>query len=359
MATILDIAKKAGVSTYTVSRALNGHSDISEKTRSKVKRIAEELNYYPNAAARSLQGKRANTVALALWPRNRSDQGTTESFFQEFIGKVAIASLHHNLSLLIVQPESEEDSARVYRELAGSGRADGLILTDTAPNDSRINLLKEINLPFVAYGRTADYTNLSYPFVDIDGFAGAAKLFHYLYGQGHSRVAYLSVPFYNFTVRDRYEGYKEALQKHNLEYNQNLVHLGLADNTQIEEAVASLFALPRSELPTAIMTNSDPVALNVMQVLQKKGIMVGSKPGQIAVTGFDDLTFSALVHPALTTIRQPLEIISAQLLELLQSLMDEKEEQETSEKSETSDLVIKYGPHQILIQPELIIRDSA
>src|SRR5690242_7350097 len=80
MANIFDVAKKAGVSTYTVSRALNGHSDVSEKTRSRIIRIAEELNYYPNAAARSLQGKRTNTVALGLWPRNRNDQGTTEAF---------------------------------------------------------------------------------------------------------------------------------------------------------------------------------------------------------------------------------------------------------------------------------------
>jgi LacI family transcriptional regulator len=358
MATILDIAKKAGVSTYTVSRALNGHSDISEQTRARIRKLAEELNYYPNAAARSLQGKRTNTIALALWPRDRHDQGTTETFFQEFIGKLAIASLKYDLSLLITQPESQAATAKVYRELAGSGRVDGLILTDVTPQDTRIELLNEIGLPFVAYGRTSDYANLSYPFVDIDGRAGSKTIFEYLYQQGHRRIAYLSVPFYNFTVIDRFEGYKQTLQAKNLELEPDLVHLDLSDNNTIENAVAQLVKLPSASLPTAIMTNSDQVALNVIYELQKENITPGSKPGQIAVTGFDNLVFSSLIRPSLTTVKQPLELISHQLLELLRAILDDKQA-DFNHKTTASPIINMLGPAQVLIEPELVQRDSA
>lgn len=358
MANIFDVAKKAGVSTYTVSRALNGHKDVSEKTRSRIAKIAEELNYYPNAAARSLQGKRTNTIALGLWPRDRHDQGTTEAFFQEFIGKIAMACLSHDLSLLIIQPESAQRVDEVYNELAGSGRADGVILTDTAPEDSRIKLLTEIGLPFVAYGRTANYTDLSYPFVDIDGTAGALTIFNYLYQQGHRQIAYLSAPFYNSTGFHRLAGYKQALAERNLEFNPHLVHTDLHEFEEVEKAVTSLMQLSRNEMPTAIMTNSDQVAVNVIKILQKKNISVGAKPGQIAVTGFDDLSFFSLFHPTLTTAKQPLEIISRLLLDLLTSRLDNKNM--TDMENNYLNFTLRWlGTQQVLLDPPLIIRESA
>ena len=356
MANIFDVAKKAGVSTYTVSRALNGHSDVSEKTRSRVAQIAEELNYYPSAAARSLQRRRTNTIALGLWPRNRNDQGTTEAFFQEFIGKIAMACLSHDLSLLIIQPESPEKADYVYSELAGSGRADGIIITDVAPKDSRLKLLNEIGLPFVAYGRTVDDTDLSYPFVDIDGRAGIITVFNYLYQQGHRQIAYLSAPSYNSTVIHRLGGYWQALADHGLELNPRLIHTELHDTAEVERAVAALTELSRNELPTAIITNSDQVAINVIKILQKKGISVGAKPGQIAVAGFDDLSFSSLFHPTLTTAKQPLEEISRLLLDLLVCKLNDRPQETLKDKFPRMHWL---GPEQILLDPALIVRESA
>src|SRR5215813_13395438 len=103
MSTIFDIAKEAGVSITTVSRALNGYSDVNEKTRQRVLEVAEELNYYPNATARSLRGKRTNTIVFAPQFREHVE---SQPFFKEFIGTLALTCFKHDLSLLVSVADS-------------------------------------------------------------------------------------------------------------------------------------------------------------------------------------------------------------------------------------------------------------
>lgn len=352
MSTIFDIAKEAGVSITTVSRALNGYSDVSEKTRERIVRIARDLNYYPSAAARSLQGKRTNTIAFATMLREHIE---SEPFFKEFLGVLALSSFRHDLSLLAVVMDAHDRTGEVYRELAGTGRVDGIILADIKPSDERISLLLSLEVPFVAFGRTNDYTDLHYPLVDVDGAAGIRLVVDYLHNKMHRTIAYLSGPFSTSYALHRHSGYTEALNAHRLPLNKDLVIGHLQARTEIETAVDRLLALPEGSRPTAIVCANDNLALHVLQRLQDLSIPVGSTQG-IAVTGFDDLPYAAYVQPTLTTVRQPIKTISEILLDMLAAIIDGESKDVTFDARSGVRLV---GPMQALVEPELVARDSA
>ena len=124
MSTIFDIAREAGVSITTVSRALNGYSDVSEATRQRVMEIAQSHNYYP----RNLQGGRTDTVAFAPLLREHME---SEQFFKEFLGLLTLSAFRHDLSLLATVADTPSHTTKIYRELAGSGRVDGVRLRRT------------------------------------------------------------------------------------------------------------------------------------------------------------------------------------------------------------------------------------
>jgi LacI family transcriptional regulator len=385
LSTIFDIAREAGVSITTVSRALNGYSDVSEATRQRVMEIAQSHNYYPSAAARNLQGGRTDTVAFAPLLREHME---SEQFFKEFLGLLTLSAFRHDLSLLATIADTPSHTTKIYRELAGSGRVDGVILADIKPEDERIALLGSLKLPFVAFGRTEDFAELKYPLVDVDSAAGTRAVVEYLVGKGHRRLAYLSGPFNTSYSLYRYDGFRESLKQHGLPVDDRLVIAELQERAETAEAVTRL--LEPSEdggrRPTAIVASNDHLAWQVIQELQERGISVGSDPAgdSIAVTGFDDLPFAGYVQPSLTTVRQPIAAISDILLDLLVMLI--KNEMQSKRKVSPSAKAIRpaqdkqsvghkqvdrpgtakseqpvrwIGPMQALVVPELVIRDSA
>ncbi len=353
MATIFDIAKKAGVSITTVSRALNGYSDVGEKTRARVIAVARELNYYPSAAARSLQVRRTNTIAFAPLVRQHAE---SEPFFKEFVGVLALAAFKHDLSLLALVADSPAETEEVYREVAGTGRVDGIILADVRPEDDRIALLQAIGIPFVAFGRTLNYADLSYPFVDVDGAAGIRAIMDHLYERGHQRIAYLSSPFNTFYALDRYRGFSQSLIDRDLPVDSRLVSHELQQPEEVAAAVAQLLALPAADQPTAFVTDGDRLAVAVLAALEHAGITAGGARGQVAVTGFDDLPFAAFLRPPLTTVRQP---IAAACETLLSLLITRTKGKENGAPVADEPGVVRLGPEQILLEPDLVIRGSA
>jgi len=354
VATIFDIAKKAGVSITTVSRALNGYSDVNEKTRQTIIAIAEDLHYYPNAAARSLQGKKTNTIAFAPLLNNHLE---AESFFKEFTGVLALACFKYDLSLLVTLVGSDSNVEEVYRELVGSGRVDGIILADIKPEDERIGLLSDLDIPYVTFGRTTRNIVLDYPFVDVDGVNGVKKMVGYLYKQGHRRMAYLSEPLNLSYTLHRYEGYRQGLLEYGLSEDEQLVRTNLENEAHTYSVISQLLALPSEVQPTALITGSDYLALQVLQAVSRAGKVVGREAGQVAVTGFDDLPFSAYLRPGLTTLRQPITETCTVLLDLLVALLKNKHTEAPLLSSSTK--LSRVGPHQFLLQPELVVRESA
>ncbi len=317
--------------------------------------IAEELNYYPSAAARNLQRRKTNTIAFAPW---MGDHSSSRSFFKEIVGVLALGCLKYDLSLLVTGANSAEEINENLREVAGSGRVDGIIVADIKPDDARVALLLEIGIPFVVFGRTLDYTSLSYPLVDVDGAAGIRAMVQYLYNKGHRRIAYISSPFNTTYALHRYHGYQESLVNCGLEEDARLVAAGLEEPENVRAAINRLFELPEGEQPSAIVAASDSLALNTIYSLQERGLMVGQGLGQVAVTGFDDLPFAAFLRPPLTTVRQPIEATCAALLDLLVLVMRQEQEDGTLPEISQPGLV-KLGEKQFLLEPELVLRESA
>ncbi|MDQ6693615.1 MAG: LacI family transcriptional regulator [Chloroflexota bacterium] len=389
MSTIFDIAREAGVSITTVSRALNGYNDVNEVTRRRIVEIAQLLNYYPSAAARNLQGGRTDTVAFAPLLREHIE---SEPFFKEFLGQLTLSAFRHDLSLLATIADNPSHTREIYRELIGSGRVDGIILADIKPEDERIGLLGSMGVAFVAFGRTADYESLHYPLVDVDSQAGIQAVVDYLVGKGHRRIAYLSGPLNTSYSLYRHTGYCEGLKRHGLPFDDRLVIADLQEHTDTNLAVARLLSLgadnheEETARPTAIVAANDHLALQVIQKLQDRGITVGSDLGVkgMAITGFDDLPYAAYVQPALTTVQQPIAAISEIILDLLVYLIKSgagskkkaqsparpvdrpHDEQAKGERNETPldgaklDPRVRWiGPLQALVAPRLVVRSSA
>lgn len=332
-ATIVDIARRAGVGVGTASRALNNAPDVSPATRARVLSAAAELDYQPSALARRFQGQRSGTIAFMP---EVGDQPAGDMQFKDFIAVLARSSARHDLDLLIRPLRGDADFRAQFAQLIRGRRADGLILADTRVADERVAHLAAEGLPFVAFGRTS--AAVDYPYVDLDSQAGTVAAVAHLIAAGHTRIAYLGMPLAYSYAHHRYEGYLQALTAAGLAADPALVTNNLNAETETRAAVQLLLRLPAP--PTAIAAASDLLAIYAMRAIEDAGL----RPGHdLAVVGFDDLPLAAHTRPTLTTVRQPFDQICDRLIETLVGVIE-------------GDPTVA---RQTLVAPELIIRQSS
>ncbi len=296
--TIKDVARQAGISVTTVSRALNNHDDVAEVTRTRVQEIARTLNYHPNMAARNLQGNHAGAVGLVIpLVLHRS----YDAFWLDFIGGMAATCASSGVDLLV----SSADTATALVDGAGPGlqrivrgrRVDGLLICDIRQRDPRISYLQRERLPFVAFGRTIGTQD--YSFIDVDGASGILLAMEHLFGLGHRRIAYLGVAMDFSFSHYRFAGYLEALQSAGLPYNPAMVHHDMTEDT-VSQALATLLA--QAEPPTAIVASADFLGLALIKSARGLGVTI---PEDLSIVVFDDSLLVQHAEPPLTSIRQP------------------------------------------------------
>lgn len=332
-ATIVDIARRAGVGVGTASRALNNAPSVSEATRERVLRAAAELDYQPSALARRFQGQRSGVIAFMP---EVGDQPAGDMQFKDFIAVLARSSARHDLDLLIRPLRGDTDFRAQFDQLIRGRRADGLILADTRVADERVAHLAAAGLPFVAFGRTE--SAVAYPYVDLDSQAGTFAATNHLIERGHRTIAFLGMPLVYAYARHRYDGYRQALSAAGMEVNPALVVNDLSAETETRAAVERLLKL--SQRPSAVVAASDLLAIYGMRAMENLGL----RPGKdLAIVGFDDLPLAAHTRPSLTTVRQPFDQICDQLIDTLLGII-------------AGDPAI---PRQSLIAPELVIRESS
>lgn len=332
-ATIIDIARRAGVGVGTASRALNNAPDVSPATRERVLAAAAELNYHPSALARRLQGSRTDVIAYVP---EVGDQPASDMQFKDFIAVLARSCARHNLDLLIRPVRGGDDYRAAFSELLRGRRADGIILADTQDDDPRIAYLTAERMPFVAFGRTR--SAVDFPYVDLDSQAGTSAAVGHLVELGHRRIAFLGMALGYTFARHRFEGYRLALQAHGLPFDPAFVVNDLVTETETREAARRL--LLREPRPTAFATASDLLAIHAMRAIED----VGLRPGvDVSVVGFDDLPLAAHSRPPLTTVRQPFDLICDLLITTLRAVLDNS----------------RSAQRQSLVQPELVVRESS
>jgi LacI family transcriptional regulator len=307
-ATIKDVAREAGVSVATVSRALNGAENVLPHTRQRILDVARELRYAPSGAARSLITRRTDTVG-ALLPDLHGE------FFSELIRGIDHAARARGLHLLL--SSSHDDAHEAAAALrAMNGRVDGLIVMSPHADDDFLAQNLPATLPAVLLN--SGVSQPRQPVFAIDNFGGAREMTAHLVGTGRRRIAFLGGPAANFEARERERGYRAGLPAG----REPWVLDGDFSEAAGERAGRLLLALPPAERPDAVFAANDIMAIGLLGTLVAGGARV---PQDIALAGFDDIPIARYVSPPLTTIHVPIADLGIDALEALADRLESHE----------------------------------
>ena len=311
--TIADIARLAGVSKSTVSRALSDSPLIGEETKERIRALAEQHRFRINAPARRLRTKQSHTVAFVTYPY-RADFTVPDVFMLEMMSGISGALHTSGYDMLVVQVGPTDTSwASEYLE---AGRVDGFVLLSATCTQGHIRTLLDLRAPFILWGIPPG--NHGYCSVGGDSFAGGRIATEHLVASGRRRIAFLGGPAAETEVQDRYRGYEAALSHAGTEVDPALVAYGYWSQDSAVATIGELVA--RAPDLDAVFVNSDLMAIAAMDELRSLGRTV---PDDVAVVGYDDISLARYSNPPLTTIRQngPLagRLLAQNLIEHLQT----------------------------------------
>ena len=289
--TILDVAKRAGVSTATVSRALAMPDQVAEATRARVFAAIEETGFTPNATARSLRAKSTKMV-LVLLP------GLGNSFWTVIINAVEEVLTKEGYGVIFGDTRNDPWRENHYDQLVRGGQVDGVLLfTGRLPREGFALLDRIIPITLVC-NEIVGVEDL--PLFEVNNRDSARLMTEYLIGLGHRRIAHVTGPDSNVEARERIVGYSQALTAAGIPVDENLIWPGSFDFDAGSRAAERYRAT--ADKPTAIFTGSDEIALALMKGLKDGGVRI---PEDVSVAGFDGIDYSAMSDPALTTVVQP------------------------------------------------------
>lgn len=282
------LAKELGLSTSTVSRALNGYQDVNAQTRLRVEQMAKVLGYRPHAGARRLV--RGSTEAIAIvYSAGVENLGNPQ--FLDMAGGLSerLHAAHFDLMLAVASDEQDLD---IYDRLFRGGRVDAVVVPNTRVQDRRVNYLLDKGYPFLAYGRTADCS--AYSWFDFDNEAGSKLAVQHLVSLGHRDIAYAHSPLeLNFAVQ-RHSGFRQGLQEAGLPFAPAWLAGPAVDRRGGRAAAQTLMALPSP--PTAIVVDNNLGGIGVMRGLMDLGLVLGRDvsvvvhgviPGDSLLAGLD------------------------------------------------------------------------
>ena len=299
--TMRDVASQAGVSVATVSRFYNGSGPVRETTRERIQRVAEQLRYVPNVAARSLNTRRTHTVGVLL-------PDLYGEFFSELLRGLDRAARERKLHLLVAGAHGGADElAHAARAL--HGRIDGLIVMSPEADADALRGQLAPDLPLVVLGgeRAA---------IAVDNRGGAHAATRHLLGLGHRRVAHLRGSAGNRDADERLAGYADALEEAGLAAEAT-VYEGAFDEASGARAVERLLDAPAADRPTALFAANDAMAVGALAALRERGL---AAPDALALVGFDDVPLASHLTPALTTVHVPIAELGTAAAERLRAL---------------------------------------
>jgi len=313
------IAELLGISAMTVSRVINNSRNVSPETRQKVLKAIKELKYYPNMLGRALNKGKTNTIGIII-------PFTTHIFSTQYFIEL-LAGIENfcakNSYDLIFQTKGDEEKEIDYKKPYKERKVDGLIIIAPPVKSEQIKELIDEKIPFVVIDGRLSSNNIS--FVDADNIKGAEIAVSHLIELGHKRIGFIAGWDYVSNGKDRFTGYKKALKKYNIEFNEKLVFKGDFSENKGYEAVKYFFNL--NNPPTAIFAANDLMALGAIRALNSLNLKV---PEEVSIVGFDDIPISQYFNPPLTTIRQPIRKMGEKAAEIL--IKKIKKELNTEEK---------------------------
>jgi len=328
MATIVEVAERAGVGVGTVSRVLNNTGAVKPTTRERVLQAIQELDFRPNQAARQLVTTRTNTIGVVL-------PYLTRPFFVTVLHGIESTAAANAYHLQIFNVESETKRRYYLREMPYRGRVDGLLVLSLPIFDTAAAQFQAASLPAVL----VDTYHPALSSIKIDNVAGARLAVEHLLALGHRRIAYVSGPLEGElafpTNRERLQGYSEALEAYGLPVIPDYILQGEDSHADGMRMTSRLLDHP--EPPSGLFAASDLHALGALQVAEERGLRVGA---DLAIVGFDDIDLAG--YMSLTTVRQPMVEMGRRGLELLLDHIDRGVEE----------------PEHIVLPVELVVRRS-
>ena len=332
--TIKDIAKALNCSTSTVSRALRGSYEISTETKKLVLEYAEKINYRPNPVALSLKERRSRAIGVVV-------SEIANNFFSQAINGIESIAYNRGYHVIITQSHESEEREKVNVLHHASRSVDGLLIS-LSSGTVDLTYLKELyekGLPIVFFDRITDEIDTHK--VTANNYMGALHATEHLIFQGFKKIAHITSSPYLSITKERLQGYKEALEKHNIPFNESLIkycnHGGMIAE-EVEEAISSLFK--GKTKPDAIFTAGDRITTVCFSILKNL------KPRkEVGFAGFTNTKVGELFDPPITVVQQPAFEIGQTAIEMLIQMIESKRP------------VVEFETK--ILDTKLIIRDSS
>ncbi|AHM58522.1 transcriptional regulator [Flammeovirgaceae bacterium 311] len=328
---IRDLARALNVSPSTVSKALNGVTQIKPQTRRAVEEMAKRMNYQPNQIAQNLRNNKTNILGVIV-------PNLISHFFAATISGIQDVAAAHGYNVIICQSnESFQKEEKLIQTLIAS-RVDGLLMSLSRETESfdHIQSIFAKRIPLVLFDRVCNEVTASK--VTVDDHDGAFNATEHLIEKGYSRIAHISGPEHLSISKSRLAGYVDAHLKHSLEIDEVLIRHTNMLGDEVATQTQALLDLPNP--PDAIFSINDLVATQVMSVIKSRGLRI---PDDIALIGFTNIPEATLLEPSLTTVAQPAyelgEISATHILKQIQAPED-------------------FKPQEIVLKTKLIARES-
>jgi len=291
-ASIKDVAKEARVSIATVSRVLNNIDVVNDDTKQRVKDAIEKLGYRPNIVARSLKTQRTRTVGIIV-------PDISNQFYPEIVrGAEDVANIY-DYNVMLCNTDLEKDKEIEYIRIMKEKMADGIIYMSSSLDEDLLKLLDELKLPAILIENTDPTGKLAS--VSIDNEKAAYDGVSYLVKKGNKKIAYIGSDKEGKNLSGkRYTGYEKALKENKIKLDEKRVEFTGSKAKDGLDAVIRI--LEKSEID-AVFCTGDEIAMGVINGLRERGINV---PEQVDVMGFDNIYFSSIFYPKLTTVAQPM-----------------------------------------------------
>ncbi|MFQ5854128.1 MAG: LacI family DNA-binding transcriptional regulator [Anaerolineae bacterium] len=305
---IKDIAKAAGVSFSTVSRALNNSPRVKPETRERIQRIAEEMGYTPSAVARSLVTHRTNTIGVVVTT-------ITDLFFAEVIQAIEETALNYNYSVILAnsgaEPQRELAAVRTLRER----RVDGIILVAACAGKELLPKPEDMGIPVVTINNVHE-EHIGYS-IETDNVGGGREATRHLLNLGHRRIAYIAGPAAEWDSVERQSGYEQTLQAYGVPVDPALIVQNDGRPRGGMEAMHQLLGLPSP--PTGVFCYNDASAVGALRAAHIAGVRI---PQDLSVVGFDDIELAPYLEPPLTTVAQSKREMGERAVQMVLDLLE-------------------------------------
>lgn len=298
-----DVARRAGVSTASVSRVLADKPHVSSTVRRRVLAAVAELNFQPSRLARSLRSQRSQVLGLII-----SD--IQNPFFTALVRAIEDIAYQHRYTLILCNTDEDPEKEALYIDLMIAEKVAGVVISPTRETDVSCQRLADANIPAVAIDRRTQ--QMAIDTVVVDNIGATMELINHLIDDGHQQIgAVLGTPIAT-TGYERFEGYRQALLRRNLPLLPELVRTGIPDRATGYRLTEELLALPTP--PTAIFTGNNLLTLGALKAIHERNLQI---PADIALVAFDEMDWMFVMKPALTVVAQPVYAMGRTAAELL------------------------------------------